>query len=155
MSFMDSRLEVWDNEALTSDKHSFTADNFFDMEEDGVTDESLSDSLWLNVQVGTAAGGMASGAILSVLTSDAVDFSSGLICLAALGSVVAPLTAAQLTAKARFSLAFPKWNLHKYLEVHWDAISEAATSLTVDVWFGLEPLAPLKVQKAPSGYTIA
>ncbi len=154
MSVIDSRWEVWDNEALTTDQHSFTADNFFDMEENGVTDDSIG-ILWLNVQVGTAAGGMASGAILSVLTSDSATFASGLICLGALGCVLAPLLPAQLTAKARFSLAFPKWGLHKYLELHWDAISEAASGLTVDAWFGLEPLCPCgRLQKAPSGYTM-
>ncbi|MFH0981873.1 MAG: hypothetical protein V2A79_10070 [Planctomycetota bacterium] len=153
MSLIDKNWEVWDNEALTTDKHSFTADNFFDMEEGGVTDEGLGE-IWFNVQVGTPAGGMASGAILSVITSDAVDFSSGLICLGALGSVLAPLTAAMLTAKARFSLAFPRWGLHKYLEVHWDVISEAATGLTVDVWFGMRPLCPTgRLQKMASGYT--
>jgi len=152
MSFIDSRWEIWDNKALTTDVWSITAENFFDLEENGTTDESLPDNLWFNLQVGTAAGGMDSGAIITIATTDTANFSTGLIPLAALGSVIAPLTAAMLTAKARFSLAFPKWNLHKYLAVHWDALSEAATGLTVDVWFGLEPLAPLRVQKLPSGY---
>lgn len=154
MSLIDTNWEVWDNKSLTTDVWSLTAENFFDLEENGVTDESIGE-LWFNLQVGTAAADMDSGAILSIVTSDAADFSTGKICLAALGSVIAPLTAAQLTAKARFSLAFPKWNLHKYLAVHWDAISEAASSLTVDAWFGLEPLCPCgRLQKAPSGYTM-
>jgi hypothetical protein len=152
--FIDSRWEVWDNKALTSDVWSLTAENFFDLEEDGVTDESIADTLWFNLQVGVAAGGMDSGAIISIVTSDAVDFSTGKVCLAALGSVTAPLLAAQLTAKARFSVAFPRYNLHKYLAVHWDAISEAATGLTVDAWFGLDPMSPCgRLQKAPTGYT--
>lgn len=153
--FIDSRWVIWDAKALTSDVHSYTAENFLDLEEDGVTDESLPDNLWLNVQVGVAAGGMNSGAILSVLTSDSATFASGNICLGALGSVIAPLTAAMLTAKARFSLAFPKYALHKYLELHWDAISEAASSLTVDAWFAPYSLSPVgRLQKAPSGYTM-
>jgi hypothetical protein len=155
MSFIDSRWEVWDNKALTATVHSFTAENFFDLEEDGVTDESISSTLWLNIQVGTAAGGMASGAYFAVLTSDSVGFNGGggaEKCIAALGCADYPLMAAELTAKARFSLAFPRWSLHKYLEVYFKAISEAATGLTVDVWFGLEPLCPIKVQKLPSGY---
>lgn len=151
---IDSRWEVWDNKALTTDVWSLTAENFFDMEEGGVTDDSIGDMLWFNLQVGVAAGGMASGAIITIATSDDVAFGSGLVPLAALGSVIAPLTAAMLSAKARFSLAFPKAGLHKYLAVHWDAINEAATGLTVDAWFGLHPLTPCgRTQKMPSGYT--
>jgi hypothetical protein len=153
MSVIDSRWEVWDNKALTVDVWSLTAENFFDLEENGVTDDSLG-LLWFNLQVGTAFGNLTEGCIISVVTSDDVTFASGLVCLGALGSVVAPLLPAALTAKARFSLAFPKWSLHKYLAVHFDAISTAANAGTVDAWFGMEPLCPCgRLQKMPSGYT--
>jgi len=152
MSFIDSRWEVWDNEALTTAKHSFTADNFFDLEEDGVTDESIAAGLWLNIQVGTVAGGLDSGCYFAVINSDAVGFDSGIKCLAALGCTAYPLLVTELVAGARFSLAMPRWKLHKYLEVYFAPINQAATGLTVDVWFGLEPLCPIKVQKLPGGY---
>ena len=117
MSQMDSRWEVWDNEALTTAKHAFTADNFFDLEENGVTDESISAGLWLNIQVGTAFETLTSGCFFAVLNSDAVDFSSGVKCLAAIGCEDYPLLVTELTLDAKFSLAFPRWNLHKYIDV--------------------------------------
>jgi len=41
MSMIDARWEVWDNKALTSALHSYAAENFFDLEENGVTDEQM------------------------------------------------------------------------------------------------------------------
>lgn len=154
MSVIDSKWEVWDNEALTTAKHAFTADNFFDLEENGVTDEMIAAGLWLNIQVGTAFTTLTEGCFFAVLNSDAVGFDSGVKCLAALGCEDYPLLVTELTAKARFSLAFPRWNLHKYLDVWFNPISTAAGAGTVDVWFGLEPLCPTgRLQKMPSGYT--
>lgn len=153
MSFIDSRWEVWDNEALTVEEHAFTADNFFDLEENGVTDESIAEGLWLNIQVGTAFTTLTSGCYFAVINSDAVAFDSGVKCLAALGCTAYPLLVTELTAGARFSLSMPRWKLHKYLNVYFKPINEAAGAGTVDVWFGLEPLCPLKVQKFPAGYS--
>lgn len=152
MSLIDTRWEVWDNQALTATEESRTNGNMFDLEEDGVTDESIGELLWFNLQVGTAAGGMASGGYFSVISSDSATFASGYICLGAIGSAAYPLTAAQLAAKAMFSIAFPRWKLHKYLEAVWTAVSEAASSVTVDAWFGLTFLCPQKLQKFPTGY---
>ncbi len=151
---IDSRWEVWDNESLTTAKHSYTADGFFDLEEDGVTDESISSQLWLNIQVGTAFATLTSGCFFAVLNSDSASFASGVKCLAAVGCEDYPILVTELTAGAKFSVAFPRWNLNKYLEVWYNPISEAATAGTVDVWFGLAPLTPPKIQKAPDGYTI-
>jgi hypothetical protein len=147
---MDSRWEIWDNEALTTAKHSFTADNFFDLEENGVTDESISEGLWLNMKVGVAAGGLDSGCFFALINSDAVDFSSGVVCLGAFGCEDYPILVAELAAGAIWSMALPRWNLHKYLDFWFNPISEAASALKVDVWFGMEPLSPLKVQKYPT-----
>lgn len=155
MSVIDDRWSVWDNEALTTAKHAFTADNFFDLEENGVTDESISAGLWLNMRVGTVFAGLDSGCFFAVLTSDAVDFSSGVKCIGAIGCEDYPILVTELTAGAPFSIAMPRWNLHKYLDFWFNPINQAASGGTVDVWWGLEPLCPLKVQKAPGGYTIA
>jgi hypothetical protein len=147
---MDSRFEIWDNKSLTAIVHSYTAENFFDMEENGVTDESLSELLYLNIKVGTAFAGLAAGCYFAALTSDSATFASGVRCLAALGCEDYPVLVTELTAGAEFSLAFPCYNLHKYLEVYWNNLDTVASAGTVDVWFGFEPIGPLKVQKYPS-----
>jgi len=74
MSFIDSRWEIWDNQALTVEEESRTNGNVFDLEEDGVTDESISQNLWLNVQVGTAFATLTEGCYIAILTSDNADF---------------------------------------------------------------------------------
>lgn len=158
MSIRDTRLVVWDNQALTASEESRSNGNMFDLEEDGVTDDSISAALWFNLMVGTAAGGMASGGYFTVITSDSATFATGSFgeqSLGSIGSAVHPLSTAQLAAKSMYSIAFPRWSLMKYLEVKWVAVSEAATGLRVDAWFGLEPLCPVgRLQKAPSGYTM-
>jgi len=150
MSWMDSRWEIWDNKALTAIVHSYTAEGFFDLEENGTTDESISDLLWLNIRVGTAFEGLAAGCYFAVLNSDSASFASGVKCIAALGSEDYPILVTELTKGAQFSLAFPRWNLHKYLEVYWNNLDTVASAGNVDAWFGLEPLCPLKIQKYPS-----
>jgi len=153
MSMIDSRWEIWDGQALTVTEESRTNGNMFDLEENGVTDESISSQLWFNLQVSAAFAGLDSGGFFAVVSSDSATFASGYICPAAIGSEDYPITAAQLAADAKFSIAFPRWNLHKYLEVVFVAVSEAASSGSVDAWFGLEPLTPAKVQKYPDGYS--
>jgi hypothetical protein len=150
MSFIDSRWEVWDNKSLTVALHSYAADGFFDLEENGTTDESISDKFWCNIMVGTAFATLTSGCFFAVLNSDSATFASGVKCLAALGCEDYPLLVTEMTAGVRFSLAFPRYDLHKYLEVWFNPISEAASAGTVDCWFGLEPLSPVKTQKEPS-----
>ena len=152
MSMIDTKWEIWDNQALTVTEESRTNGNMLDLEEDGVTDESISDQLWLNIRVGTVFATLTSGCYIAVISSDSATFASGWICPAAIGSEDYPLTAAQLIAGAEFSIAFPRWNLHKYLEVVFVAINQAASGGTLDAWFGLAPLAPVKVQKYPDGY---
>jgi len=153
MSFMDSRWEIWDNKALTTALHSYAANGFFDLEEDGVTDESISDLLWLNVRVGTTFTTLTSGWSIQVLNSDSATFATGSVadnCIAAIGSTEYPLPVASLAKGATFSICFPRWNLKKYLELYWCPASEAAGAGNLDAWFGLESLSPLKVQKYPS-----
>ena len=150
MSFMDSRLEIWDNKALTAIVHSYTAEGFFDLEEDGVTDESIADGLWLNIKVGTAFEGLAAGCYFAVLNSDSATIASGVKCVAALGCEDFPVLVTELTAGAMFSLALPRYGLHKYLEIYWNNLDTVASAGTVNAWFGLESLSPLKVQKYPS-----
>ena len=150
MSWIDSRFEIWDNKSLTAIIHSFTAENFFDLEENGVTDESISEGLWLNIKVGTAFTGLGAGCYFAVLNSDSVSFASGVKCLGAVGCEDYPILVTELTAGAAFSLALPRYNLHKYLEVYWNNLDTVATAGTVDVWFGMESQSPLQIQKYPS-----
>jgi hypothetical protein len=155
MSFIDSRWEVWDNDALTVTEESRSNGNMFDLEEDGVTDESVSPFLWFNLQIGTAFGGLAEGCYFSIITSDSATFASANWCIGAIGSAAYPILVAQMTAKARWSIACPAWGLKKYLEVVFTAVNSAANAGTVDAWFGLEPLCPTgRLQKAITGYTM-
>jgi hypothetical protein len=151
---IDSRWEVWDNQALTSVEVSHTNGNLFDLEEDGVTDEMIAAGLWCNIQVGTVFATLTSGVMIMVITSDSATFASGNIPVGGIGCTTYPLPAASLTAKARFSIAVQRYNLHKYLGVVWEPVSEAATGGTLDVWFGLEPMSPIQTQKGPDGYTM-
>lgn len=153
MSMIDSRWEIWDNQALTTAEESRSSGNLFDLEENGVTDDSISEMLWLNIKVGTTFTTLTEGCFFAVLTSDSATFASGVVCPAAIGCEDYPVLVGELTAGAVFSVAFPKWNLHKYLEVWFNPISTAAGAGKLDAWFGLEPLSPLKVQKYPDGYS--
>ncbi len=153
MSFMDSRWEVWDNQALTVTEESRTNGNMFDLEEDGTTDESIGDKLWFNLMVGTAFTTLTQGGYFIVVTSDSATFatgSGGEQTLAGVGSARHPLFIADLTAGARFSLALPRYKLKKYLEAIFVVVSAAAGAGNVDAWFGLEPLSEPKLQKSPS-----
>lgn len=154
MSFMDANWVVWDAQALTVTEESRSNGNMFDLEENGVTDESIADTLWFNLEISAVFGGLTEGCHFSIITSDSSTFASGNVCLAALGSEDYPILPAEMTAGARWSIAFPKWKLHKYLEVVFVAVSTAANAGSVDAWFGLNPLCPPKIQKAPSGYTM-
>ncbi len=153
MSAIDSRWEIWDNEALTSAKHSYTADNFFDLEEDGVTDESISQGLWLNIQVGTTFTTLTQGWSIQVLNSDSATFSTGSIgdwCIAAIGSNAYPMPVAELAKGKVHSIALPRYGLKKYLELYFKPVSAAAGAGKLDAWFGLQPLSPRKIQKFSS-----
>ena len=151
---IDAKWEIWDGKSLTNIIHSYTAENFLDLEEDGVTDDMIAAGLWLNIQVGTTDfAGLAAGCFFAVLNSDSASFASGVKCLAALGCEDFPLLVTELTADAKFSIAMPRYNLHKYLEVYWNNLDTVASAGAVDVWFGLEPLSPAKIQKYPDGYS--
>ena len=153
MSFMDSRWELWNNQALTVTEESRTNGNMFDLEEDGTTDESIGDKLWFNLMVGTAFTTLTQGCYFTIITSDSATFatgSGGEQSIGGFGSEDYPLFIANLTAGARFSLAFPRYNLKKYLEVVFVAVSTAAGAGNVDAWFGMESLSEPKLQKSPS-----
>jgi hypothetical protein len=146
--------EVWDNQALTSVEVSHTNGTLLDLEELGVTDTMLPLSLILNIQVGTVFATLTSGVMIMVITSDSETFASGNIPLAGIGCTTYPLPAASLAAKARFSIAFQAFTLHKYLGIVWEPVSEAATGGTLDAWFALSPISKCgRTQKMPSGYT--
>jgi hypothetical protein len=150
MSAIDSRWEVWDNKALTSALHSYTAENFFDLEENGVTDDDISQGLWLNIQVGTAFTTLTQGWSIQVLNSDSATFATGSLadrCIAAIGSNEYPMPVAELAAGKVHSIAMPRQNLFKYLELYWKPVSAAAGAGNLDAWFGLQPLSIRKMQK--------
>lgn len=153
MSFIDSRWEIWDNQALTVAEESRTNGNILDLEEDGVTDESIAEGLWLNIMVGTAFTTLTEGWYIAVLNSDSATFATGSLgdkCIAAIGCDDYPLPVADLAAGSRYSIAMPRWNLLKYLELYFHPVSTAAGAGNLDAWFSLEPLCPPKVQKFPS-----
>ena len=154
MSFMDSILEFWDNQALTTAEESRTNGNILDLESDGVTaafstDQQLGE-IYLNLIVGTAATGMASGGYFQLVTSDSATFASGNVAVAAFGSAADPLSASDLAANARFSCQVPMKRMKRYVEMEWIPITEAAGALTVDAFFGMEPLGDLNTQKEPT-----
>lgn len=155
MSIMDSRWQFWDDQALTTAEKSHTNGNVIDLEEYGVTDESLAHNLIFNIKVGTGFTGMASGVMISLITSDSASFASGNQCIISFGSTSVPILVAELAAGAVFSASRHIFNLKKYLGAFWEPVSEAGATGKLDCWAGLEPLSPLKVQKAPDGYTIA
>jgi len=152
MSMIDTKWEIWDNQALTITEESRTNGGMKDLEEDGVTDESIGENLWFNVKVGTAFTTLTEGCYITVITSDSATFASGVKCLGAIGCEDYPILVTELVAGAEFSIAFPRWKLYKYLEAVFVAINSAAGAGTLDAWFGLAPLAPVKVQKFPDGY---
>jgi hypothetical protein len=150
MSFMDARWDIWVDQALTSVEVSHTNGTLLDLEENGVTDESIGDLLWLNLQVGTVFATLTSGVMIMAITSDSATFASSNVPLGGLGCTTYPLPATALSAGARFSICFPTWDLKKYLGIVWEPVSEAASGGTLSAWFGLEPLCKCKVQKYPS-----
>lgn len=154
MSFIDSKLELWDGQALTAAEESRTNGNFFDMEEDGAVDTHL-DVLWLNILIGVSEDGTCvSGGYFQLVTSDAVAFDTGSgaeQAIACIGSANLPLLTADLAAGKAYSIAVPTRILHKYVEVEWIIISESAGAMEVDAWLGKEPLSrPMNMQKEPS-----
>jgi len=152
---MDTKWEIWDGQALTSEEFSHTNGNLLDLEEDGVTDECIDGRLWLNIKVGTAFAGLDSGCYIAVVTSDSGTFASGVWSPVAIGAEDAPLLVAQLAAGAVFSVATHVFGLHKYLGLLFEPISEAASAGALDAWFGLGPISPVgRRQKARTGYTM-
>lgn len=151
MSFMDSILEFWDGQALTVQEESRTNGNIFDMESGGAVDvtDAQMGFLYYNLTVGTAAGGMASGAYFQIATSDSATFSSGVEVIGGFGSNENPLFASDLAAGARFSTQIPMRQLKRYVEYEWIPINEAASGLVVNAWQGMEAIAPLNTQKEP------
>ena len=149
---LDSRWKIWDNQALTVAELSHTNGNFLDLEEGGVTDESLPIELVLDIEVGTTFGGMASGVMIQVITSDSATAASGQLAMMGIGCTAYPILVAELVAGARFSVSAQVYNLNKYLFVSWEPVSQAGSSGTLDVWFGTHALTQPKVQKFPDGY---
>lgn len=158
MAFMDSILEFWDAQALTVTEESRTNGDILDMESDGVTSSFSTDQqmgfLFWNLIVSTAAADLDSGGYFQMVTSDSETFatgSGGEQVIGAFGSAVNPLFIAQLIAGTRLSLGIPPgYILHRFVEIEFIAVSEAAASLVVDSWIGMEPAWPLNTQKEPT-----
>ena len=74
--FQDYNWVVWDNQALTAAEASHTNGTLIDLEENGVTDESLPADLWLNLQVGTVFATLTSGVMITAMVSDSATFSA-------------------------------------------------------------------------------
>ncbi len=153
MSFVDSNLEIWDSQALTSQEESVTNGNILDLETYGATDAQL--PLWLNILIGVAEDGTCtSGGYFQIVTSDAVGFDTGSGAeqvIASIGSYDLPLLTADLAKGKAYSVQVPTKLLHKYVELEWVPKSQSAGSMEVDAWFGMEPLSrPMNIQKEPS-----
>ena len=149
MAFMDSIWEFWDGQALTTQEESRTNGDIQDMETNGATDSQLGFIYW-NLTVGTAAGGLDSGGYFQLVTSDSETFSSGVEAVASFGSAEDPLSASDLAANARFSTQIPLRPMKKFVEVEFIPVSEAASSLVVNSWMGMEGVSPLNIQKEPT-----
>jgi len=154
MSFMDSKFELWDGQALTASEESITNGNVFDMEEDGATDGML-DRVWLNILIGTSEDGTCtSGGYFQLVTSDEAAFDGGSGAEQAIGCIGSddlPLLTADLAKGKAYSIAVPTRILHKYVEVEWRVVSQSAGAMTVDAWLGMEPLSrPMNIQKEPT-----
>jgi hypothetical protein len=149
MSFMDSTLVLWDNQALTGDEESRANGNILDMESGGAVDAHAG-PVWFNFLVGTAFAGMASGAVIEIRTSDSATFASGVKCVAAIGCTGNPLLIADLAAGKQFSIGVPGATLHRYVEINWNVVSESASAGTLDAWVGMEPQSDLSIQKEPT-----
>jgi len=150
MSFIDSNLELWDDQALTASEESRTNGDKLDMEENGATDAQL-DRLFFNVLIGTAFAGMASGARIELWTSDSATFASGVDVIASFGSEDNPLSAADLAAGEAFSVSVPTKQLKRYVQANFDAVNEEASAGKLGAWLGMEPIQrPMNIQKEPS-----
>lgn len=150
MSAIDSKWEIWDNQALTVAEESRTNGNMIDLEEDGVTDDDISQGLWLNVQVGTAFTTLTQGWYIAVLNSDSATFATGSLAdrgIAAIGCDDYPMPVAELAAGKVHSIALPRQNLMKYLELYFHPVNTAAGAGNLDAWFGLQPISVRKMQK--------
>jgi len=160
MSFIDTKWELWDGQALTASEESRTNGNIVDLEYVSAslalshTDQQIG-PLWLNILVSVAAGGMASGGYFQLVTSDSATFatgSGGEQVLAAIGSHNDPLFAANLAAGTRLSVGIPgMYTCMRYVEIEWLVVSESASGLTLDAWLGLAPIVnPVGIQKTPA-----
>ena len=150
--FMDSILEFWDGQALTTQEGSRTNGNILDLEADGATNAQLGFIYW-NLTVGTAAGGLDSGGYFQLMTSDSATFASGSkleTVIASIGSNEDPRAVGEFAAGARFSIQVPLEVLKRYVQVEFIPISEAASALVVNSWLGMEPVSPLNIQKEPT-----
>jgi hypothetical protein len=146
----------WDAQALTTEEFSHTNGNLIDLEEDGVTDESIDINLVFNIRVATAFTGLTEGCYIAIVTSDSATFASGNVAIVALGAEDAPILPAVMTAGAGWTIACQPYGLGKYLGVLFEPISTAASAGALDVYGGLaSDVPPMKRQKAPDGYTIA
>jgi len=146
---MDSILEFWDAQALTTQEESRTNGDILDLEADGATNAQLGFLFW-NLTVGTAAADLDSGGYFQLVTSDSATFASGVEAVAAFGSARDPLAASDLPAQAKFSAQVPLRVMKRYVEVEFVPVSEAASALVVNSWMGMEPVSPLNIQKEPT-----
>lgn len=153
MSFIDSNVEIWDAQALTVQEESVTNGDILDLETNGAVDAQL--PLWFNLLIGVSEDGTCtSGGYFQIVTSDTITFDAGSGAeqvIASIGSADLPLLTADLAAGKAYSVQVPTKLLHKYVEVEWVPISQAAGAMYVDAWFGMEPLSrPMNIQKEPS-----
>jgi hypothetical protein len=93
--------------------------------------------------------------MIMAITSDSATFASGNTPIMGIGCTTYPMLVADLAADKRYSISTVVYNLKKYLGIVFEPVSEAASAGNLDCWFGLDPLSPCKVQKAPDGYTIS
>ncbi len=152
MAFMDSILEFWDNQALTTQEGSVTNGNILDMEDGGATDAKMGFLYW-NLVIGTTATGLQSGGYFQLMTSDSATFASGSkleTVIASIGSNEDPRAVGEFAKGARFSTQIPLEQLKRYVQIEWIPISEAAGAMRVDSWMGMEPVSPLNTQKEPT-----
>ena len=116
--------------------------DIIDLEELGITDEQIVG--WLNMIVAddVAVTGMDSGIEVRLRTCDNTNLTTTPRAIVSSGI----LTAAQMTAGAKFSWGFCAANCEKYMGIFYDVVSEQpAGTLNVSAWWGISPITGTEV----------
>ena len=142
MSFMDSKWELCDGQAITG---TAVSDQNLDLEEYGAPDMSL-DRLFLNIRVGSDAFTLLTSLDFVLETDDDAAFGS------AVEVISRSMALAQLVAGAVvMSISIPTEIFERYTQLTMTVTGTNPDAGAIDAWSGLEPIQPsLNIQKDPT-----